>query len=381
MRTPKALLVVSYFPPHRGGVELYASNIAERLCNHYAWDVVVVTTGEGSKAEVQERNSSLKVYRLPYRCKLSNSPLSLSWFWRVKEIIRVEKPDLINIHAPVPGLPDIASLLAGKCSVIVNYHMGTMRKNESLLNPIIWTYEHILIRPMLRKAKRIISSSDYVRDCFLADYRRKAQTITPAVDSERFHPAAATVTAPHIVFVGSLRKTDGHKNLRALLAACQELHSQFPELRLTAVGGGDDRGIYRRLAVDMGLEEVVTFTGWLDEDELAEAYRAAAVFVLPSTNDSFPLVITEAMASGLPVISTRVGGIPTLVDDEIDGLLVDPPDAGALSEALKRILIDKDLAVRMGAAGRHKAVHSLSWSSRTEMTDKVFREVLASGSA
>jgi glycosyltransferase involved in cell wall biosynthesis len=360
-------------------VELYASNIAEWLSYQYGWEVVVVTTGEGSKAEIQEKNSRLKVYRLPYWCKLSNSPLSLGWFWRIKKIIKAEKPDVINVHAPVPGLPDIASLLAGKRSVIVTYHMGTMRKDRSWLNPIIWMYEHILIKPMLRKSKKIISSSDYVRDCFLSGYRRKVQTITPAVDSGRFHPATHTVTAPHIIFVGSLNKTDGHKNLRSLLAACRELHPAFPDLRLTAVGGGDDSGMYRRLAVDMGLEDVVTFTGWLDRDELAEAYRAATVFVLPSTNDSFPLVITEAMASGLPVISTRVGGIPTLVDDEIDGLLVDPPDPGTLSGALKRILVDKDLATRMGAAGRHKAVHSLSWPSRAEMTDKVFREVLAVG--
>jgi glycosyltransferase involved in cell wall biosynthesis len=254
-----------------------------------------------------------------------------------------------------------------------------MRKEGSWLNPVIWAYEHIFIRPMLGKAQRIISSSDYVRDCFLADYKHKVQTISPAVDSKRFYPASVTVTTPHIIFVGSLNKADGHKNLRALLAACQELHSTFPDLRLTAVGGGDGRSMYKRLAVEMGLEDVVTFTGWLERDKLAEAYRAAAVFVLPSTNDSFPLVITEAMASGLPIISTRVGGIPTLVDDEIDGLLVDPPDAGALSEALKRILTDQDLAKRMGAAGRHKAVQSLSWSSRAETTDKVFREALAVG--
>ena len=108
----------------------------------------------------------------------------------------------------------------------------------------------------------------------------------------------------------------------------------------------------------------------------AEAYRSAAVFVLPSTNDSFPLVIAEAMASGLPVVSTQIGGIPTLVDNEADGLLVDPTDVTALVKALERILTDNTLARRMGNAGREKAVNSLSWASRGRMTDELFCEIL-----
>jgi len=82
------------------------------------------------------------------------------------------------------------------------------------------------------------------------------------------------------------------------------------------------------------------------------------------------------MATGLPIVSTPVGGIPTLVDDGTDGFLVAPADINGLVEALKRILTDRGLANRMGAAGRHKAVHSLTWSSRAAMTDKLLRDVL-----
>jgi glycosyltransferase involved in cell wall biosynthesis len=132
--------------------------------------------------------------------------------------------------------------------------------------------------------------------------------------------------------------------------------------------------MYEDLTATKGLRDVTTFTGWLERSALAEAYRAAAVFALPSTNGSFPLVITEAMVTGLPVVSTPVGGISALVDDETDGLLVAPADINGLvkgmSRALKRILKDKGLANRMGAACRHNSVHSLSWSSRAAMTYK-----------
>jgi glycosyltransferase involved in cell wall biosynthesis len=378
MSLPKVLLVVSYFPPHEGGMEFFAANIAEQLSQNHAWEVVVVTTGEGRETEIEAGGAHLRVYRLPYWYKLSNSPLSPDWFWRVRRIIQAESPDLLNIHTPVPGLGDIASSVAGERPVVVNYHMGTLRKQKSYLNSIIWIYEHVLLKPMLYKAKAIISSSDYVRDGFLANFKYKVQTITPAVDAELFHPAAAAVDAPRIIFVGSLNRSEQHKNLRTLLAACQRLRALVPDLRLTVVGDGDGRTMYEDVAASMGLGDITNFTGRLERNALAEAYRAAAVFVLPSTNDSFPLVITEAMASGLPVISTRVGGIPTLVDDEVDGLLVAPIDTGQLVGALHRVLTDKELADRLGRAGRDKAVQSLSWSSRAAMTDRVFREVLAS---
>ena len=376
MNPSKVLLVVPYFPPHKGGTEFFALTIAEQLSLHYTWEVVVVTTSEERKIIIDQKDSGLKIYRLPYWRKISNSPISLDWFWHVRRIMRAENPDLINIHTPVPGLGDIASMMAVDRSVVINYHMGSMKKERSRFNFLIWMYEHILLKPMLLKAKIIITSSDYVRDEFLIRFRYKAHTITPAVDSEIFHPAAVAPTTPHVIFVGSLNQSDAHKNLRSLLAACQELRAAVPDLQLTVVGDGDDRSMYEDLTATMGLGDMTTFTGWLERGALAEAYRAAAAFALPSINDSFPLAITEAMATGLPIVSTPVGGIPTLVDDGTDGLLVAPADINGLVEALKRILTDKSLANRMGAAGRHKAVHSLTWSSRAAMTDKLLRDVL-----
>jgi rhamnosyl/mannosyltransferase len=378
MKTRKVLFVVPYFPPHKGGMELFALNIAEQLSRNHTWQVVVVTTGEERAIEVEKADSGLVVYRLPYWRKISNSPVALSWLWHLRRIIQTEKPDLINIHTPVPGLGDIASMMAGSCPVVVNYHMGTMRKDKSRLNFLIEIYERVLVKPMLRRAKEIISSSDYVRDGFLINFRYKTQTITPAVDSDFFYPAEVAVSIPHIIFVGSLNRSDEHKNLRSLLTACQELRAVVPDLRLTVVGDGDGRRMYEDIAVSMGLRDLAKFTGWLERDALAEAYRAASVFVLPSTNDSFPLVITEAMATGLPIVSTLAGGIPTLVDDEVDGLLVAPADDDALVKVLKRVLTDKALASRLGTAGRNKAVHSLNWSSRADMTNTLFSDVLGS---
>jgi len=360
-----------------GGTELFAASMADSLADHYGWDVVVLTTSAGRRQEI-EKTSQLTIYRLPYWIKLSNTPLSLGWIWRVRSIIRLEQPDLINVHTPVPGIGDIASMAARGRPVVVNYHAGTMRKEKSRLNSIIWIYENILAQPMLRKAKRIVSSSDFVRDSILARFRQKTLTISPGVDSKVFHPARPRVRSPHIIFVGSLDISARHKNLSALLMACQRLKASEPGLTLTVVGDGDDRARYEETAATLGLSDVVTFTGWLGRGPLADTYRAASVFALPSSDDSFPLTITEAMASGLPVVSTLVGGIPTLVESEVDGLLVAAGNTDELTAALHRVLRDGELGDRMGKAGRDKAVTSLDWSTRAQLTDRIFREVMAS---
>jgi glycosyltransferase involved in cell wall biosynthesis len=372
----KVLLAVPYFPPHKGGTELFTFNIAKQLSGSFGWHVVVLTTTDARSEKIERVSERLTIYRLPYWRKVSNSPVSLSWFWRIRKIVKTERPDLINAHSPVPGLGDIASLVAGRLPVIVNYHAGSMRKGQRLADLMIWVYEHVALKASLGKARKIIASSDFVRDGILSPFAYKAITITPGVDAEQFYPAKSAADRPHLLFVGSLNSSEKHKNLRGLLVACKELRFAIPELELTVVGDGDDRAYYEELAESMGLGDRTTFMGYLDRGALADVYRSAAVFAMPSTNDSFPLVITEAMASGLPIVSTRVGGIPTLVDDGVDGLLVDPTSSDELVKALRAVLQDRMLAADMGTAGRAKAVHKLTWRTRGEMTDRVFRDVL-----
>lgn len=377
MQTSKKLLVViPYFPPNAGGgAEKYAYNISRRLSRDYHWDVVVITTATSSASPAISRTNGLKIYRLPYKFKLSNSPFSVGWHWKIKKIIKAEKPDLINVQSPVPGIGDVAAALS-RLPLVVTYHMGTMKKYKSSLNSIIWLYENIFLKRMLSKASGIICSSDYVRNDFLVKYRYKSQTITPAVDSKFFHPASKPPKHKNILFVGALSRGDKHKGLDILLKATQTLRKEFPDLRITVVGGGEGVQQFKQMAHTLGLDESVTFTGRLEGGPWAAAYRGATVIAHPSSNDSFPLVITEAMASGLPVVSTTAGGIPTLVENEVEGLLVRPRDVAAFTEALRRILRDPGFAKKLGQAGRLKAVTELEWSKKTQETNAVFNRTI-----
>src|ERR1039457_5321318 len=100
MKTRKVLFVVPYFPPHKGGMELVARNIAEQLSRNHTWQVVVVTTGEERAIEVEKADSGLVVYRLPYWRKISNSPVALSWLWHLRRIIQRSEEHTSELQSP-----------------------------------------------------------------------------------------------------------------------------------------------------------------------------------------------------------------------------------------------------------------------------------------
>jgi len=128
--------------------------------------------------------------------------------------------------------------------------------------------------------------------------------------------------------------------------------------RCEIYGGGPMREELERMVCAAGLEPRTWFHGARPQDEIVAAYARASVFALAPVvlsdgdRDGIPNVLVEAMASGAPVVSTRISGIPELIEDGTNGILVEPGDVAALAEAITRLLFDPQLASRLGAAGR-----------------------------
>ena len=148
-----------------------------------------------------------------------------------------------------------------------------------------------------------------------------------------------------------------------------------PEARLVAVAktgfrGIDEPGWFTILAERAGITDHLTLLESVTNDELAQLYADCDILVLPSRNEGWGLSLMEAMACAKPVIATRVGGIPELVTDGVEGLLVDPGDLPGLSAAICRLLGDGDARSRMGKAGKER-VKAFSWDVAA---DTVLRE-------
>ncbi len=185
--------------------------------------------------------------------------------------------------------------------------------------------------------------------------RARLELVRNGIDPERFRPAPhATGTPPLVLAVGRLVETKG---FHVLVAACARLRQAGRACRCLIVGEGPEAQPLQKLVVDLGLDDRVELPGRLQPEALLPLFRSADLLAMPACvrhgdQDGIPTVLIEALAMEIPVVATRVSGIPELVRDGDTGLLVDPDDPAALAAALARLLADPGLGRRLAAAGR-----------------------------
>ncbi|WP_059010425.1 glycosyltransferase family 4 protein [Streptomyces specialis] len=373
------LLVTPYFPPDIGGVENYVWNVARLLRSRHDWRVAVAATAShGTTPGRHVGPDGIPVYRLPAPVTLSQTPVGPHWPRLLRAVIEREGAEVVNAHAPVPLFADAAARAARRAGVpfVLTYHTGRMRKGRPLPDAVCAAYETTVLARTARHAREVICSSDYVTTDLPGLFLGRATVISPGVDPGLF-TTSPVPEAPRVLFAGSLARAASYKGLPDLLHAVRALaRTTTPGVRLEVVGAGSSAAGYQSLARRLGLADHVTFTGRLAGGELAAAYRRARVLALPTHYDSFPSVLVEAMASGRPVVTTRVGGIPSLVEDGGNGLLVGAGDITALTGALGAVLGDDALAGRLGAAGHALVRRELTWERQTERTVEVFERAL-----
>jgi len=192
----------------------------------------------------------------------------------------------------------------------------------------------------VRRAAHIVSPSEYIAK--LAASWRGADGVSvlpnPAPDAGDAQPVALPAARPLVVFAGRLTAA---KNLDVAVRAVERL----PEATLIVIGDGEER---QRLEGTAG--DRVRFVGARPRSEVLGFLAAADVAVLPSAWENFPHAVVEALAMGTPVVATRVGGVPEIVRDGQNGLLVEPGDDAGFASALERVVRDEDLRARLAAA-------------------------------
>ncbi len=178
---------------------------------------------------------------------------------------------------------------------------------------------------------------------------------------------------PDGFLVGNVASLAPHKAQTYLLQAAQEVLSKFPKVRFVLVGEGELAGELRREIRDLNLEGKVILTGF--QRDMASLYAALDLFVLSSYLEGLCTSLLEAMFYGVPLVATRTGGIPEIVEDGVNGWLVPPRDAEALARAIKRLLIDRELAQRFSTQGKIM-VRKFGIQETVRKTEEVYQKVL-----
>ena len=231
-----------------------------------------------------------------------------------------------------------------------------------------------LVRATLRRANVLAVPSGFLQKVF-SKWGVGSEVVPNIIDLKRFRPSSAS-RSPAGAHVVVARAFEAIYDIPTALRAFSLVHVEIPESRISLAGSGPERENLLSLAKDLGIAEAVTFCGSLTRDAMSELYRSASVVINPSQVDNMPNSVLEAMASGVPAVSTNVGGVPYVLEDGVTGLLVPACDHVAMANAVTRVLRDADLAHGL----RHAALREVkkySWAQVRQRWIEVYALALA----
>jgi glycosyltransferase involved in cell wall biosynthesis len=238
------------------------------------------------------------------------------------------------------------------------------------------------LEPKIDAAEFVVAISDYARSQLMryTDFEiwHKYEVNRLGVDPEIFRPTPGIDDEDsfNLICIGRLAPVKGQF---ILISALAELREMGHPARLLLVGDGPDRGRLEEAVDAAGLTDVVEFHGWLNQDGVQALLARADLFVLASFAEGIPVVLMEAMAARLPCVATRVNGIPELIRDGVDGVLVSPSSVTELVSAAATLIDSSDLRVRLAVNARERVVEAYNLRENSAALSKIFsRRLLAS---
>jgi L-malate glycosyltransferase len=235
--------------------------------------------------------------------------------------------------------------------VLVNYRGG--EADDFFRNAMAW------VKPSLEKADVIVVPSRFLAEVF-GKWGFATRIVPNIVNLSRFAPEPAVKgnASPHLLVARNLELLyDNATALRAFVL----IRKVHPSARLTIAGSGPERQALQQQVYELGVGDAVTFAGRVENSDMPALYKTVTIALNPSLADNMPISILEALASGVPVVSTNVGGVPYLVEDETTALLVPAGDHEAMAAACLRLLAKPELAARLMQAGQ-ELVREFAWN-------------------
>ncbi|MDP2728679.1 MAG: glycosyltransferase [Dehalococcoidia bacterium] len=368
----KILHVYKDFYPVVGGIENHLKLLTGELSRLADTEVEVLVTNTGPRTVV-ERFYGVRVTKAARLATIASTPISLAL---LREVGR-RHYDIIHLHFPYP-VGEMASLWRGRARrLVITYHSDVVRQRL-----ILRFYHPFLLRLLARTDAIIATSPKYIETSpYLSRFKEKCTVVPFGIDVAFFqnqvNPSVeaqlkAAYKPPFLLFVGKFRY---YKGLHYLIEAMR----QIPKGALLLVGSGPEEASLRAQVKSLGLEARVAFLGEVEEHLLPSFYHASQVFVLPACQraEAFGIVQLEAMACGLPVVSTEVGtGTSYVNQHEVTGLVVPPADPDALADAINKLLADEALRQAMGRAARVRAEAEFTKERMVERVRALYEQIL-----
>jgi glycosyltransferase involved in cell wall biosynthesis len=374
------LLLCHEYPPEGGGAGRACYNLALEFLK-FGHEVTIITSSTGCFISSQT-NGKLKIIRV-FGSRVS--PLknriyitfpafvvlagiaAANCIWRQREIA------ILSFFTIPSGFIGILLNLFFGCRVIVSLRGSDVPGYDPNKKLTMSSVYKKFTRLIWKRSTKVVCLSYGLKQMAEETTRDiQFEVIHNGVDPQRFK-AAVEREDSEILKMLTVCRLEKIKGLQYLIPALMKLKSSGLEhtIHLTVVGDGGYRKELEDLVTGSGISDWVTFTGYIPQEELGGYYHDSDLFVLPTLSEAFGQVFTEAMACGLPILATRVGGVPEIVGNE-NGILVEPANIDQLADALRLFIDDKDLRKQMTIANVRDTATRFSWESKAREYIKLF---------
>jgi glycosyltransferase involved in cell wall biosynthesis len=366
----KIAIVICLFPPKwLAGTEIATYNIAKHLSKRGHEVHIMTSLDEGLPKESAEHG--IYIHRIGWR---KARFVGVLIFWtKIIRILRNIRPDIIHIQGISMGMPGLMAKVILKKPILV-WGRGTDVYHPNLIMSI-------LSKQIICYADIVVALSEDMKKEMQKTCMRNITVIPNGINLDRYENICKDMVREKlhfktceklILFIGSLRT---EKGLKYLIDAMDLIRGKNRSCRLIIVGEGSEERILKKMVKNLNLSNYVYFIGQIP-NEMVPCYMAASdVFVLPSLYEGLPNVILEAMASGLPIVATKVGALPEILIDGVNGFLIEPENSRQIYEKVSLLLEDQELRVIISKNNRENA-KKYSWDNIIKKIEDAYQNCL-----
>jgi glycogen(starch) synthase len=355
------------FWPKIGGVEVHASKLLPSLIS-LGHEYLVVTTRSEPDLPETDQYEGIIIYRFPFWSHTSYT--QIDEFMHIRQKVAALKrsfaPDLIHINAvDASNLFHLLTATVDHAPLLVTLHGEWPARHDGVV-------------------KRVLGAADWVAGCSRAvlecgrqlcpDIQLRSSVIHNGLEVPALLPQPLPFEAPRLLCLGRLSP---EKGFDLAVTGFLKVVQRYPRARLSIAGDGVSRSDLERQVAKLGISRWVEFLGWVEPAEVLPLINSSTIVLMPSRQESLPLVALEAALMARPVVATRVGGLPEVVEHGRSGLVVEAENSGAFGEAVESLLRHPDLAAKMGQNARARAQQMFSWNGHVQAYNRLYESLAA----
>ena len=370
------ILILNYeYPPLGGGAGNATFYLLKEFSKIPDLYIDLVTSSADKKYHLEKLDERINIHKLPISDKSENlhfqtekDLLIYSWkaYFYARKLVRKNHYDLSHSFFGVPcGFISWRFFKKHKIPYVISLRGADVPRYAERF---VFVYRVLtpLIKKIWKDASEVIANSQGLKDLALkSNPKQKINIICNGVDTQEFKPDDFSKEKDKIVITPGASRITSRKGLKYLIEAIATLSKKYPNILLEIIGSGDEKDKLEELAFNLGITNKVNFVGAVSHKDTLKYYQKANIFVLPSLNEGMSNTMLEALACGLPIISTKTGGSGELVQENQNGCYIKMKDSLDIVEKIEKIINNPELMEKMSKKSIEIA-QSLSWKKVAE---------------